>query len=111
MILYTKPYQVIRNRTGAWVEGRWVPIEPAPVSLQLGIQPVQGEGDGLVCFANPGVLTARDAGSGVEGDIVIVHGQRYIVVAVDRWDAFGAAETAHDRYTLAQEVPKGAGEA
>ncbi len=118
MILFTKPYQVIRRGAVTYVEGiaQRAP-ESAPVTLQLNVQPAGGNSrsaaadDDMIAFGNAGALNPRDAGSRHEGDIVVVNGQRYIVTSADRWDAFGGAETAHDRYTLAQEIPKATGEA
>lgn len=113
MIMFTKPYQVIRRTgSGSYVKGEWVPaVASSAVTLNLNVQPAgANDDDDLICYAEAGSLNPRDEGDRHEGDIVIVHGQRYVVTTVDRWDSFGGAETAHDRYSLKQEIPKGPGE-
>jgi len=112
MILYTKPYQVIRREGGAYIEGIWQPAaEPPPETMMLNVQPSKGDDEHMIALADPGALVPRDDMTRTPGYVVIVNGLRYIVIAVDRWDSFGGADTAHDRYALRREVPKAPGEA
>lgn len=115
MIHFPKPYPVIKPGQGAWVNGVWVPAaEPQPVTVMLDVQPagsndyaqVQASPAGqrvtqlLVAYGEIGSLTPQGEG---QGDIVLVGGERFLVLGkVDR-NTLGNPDTDHARYLLARE--------
>ena len=115
-IVFGKPYQVIRRVAGGYVEGLWVPAaEAAAVSIPLNVQPVDPATPGwdqedLVAFGEVGSLTPRNDYLRQPGDIVLVGGERYLVLSRNRWDVLPAGGTTHDAYRLQREIPKGPGE-
>ena len=124
MIFFTKPYQVIRaTGTGSYVEGVWTPAPEAtsPATVLLNLQPASGNdvervaamaggqalSEVLVAFAEPGALTPGGRGN---GDVVVVGGDRFLVMGGGLRDTLGP-DTRHARYLLVQEIPQAPGEA
>jgi hypothetical protein len=123
-MLFARPTQVIHRTGGAYVNGVWTaPLEPAPVTVALLIQPaMRGDVERMEATAsgrrtNNMVRAYADvdvelgvAGNGHPGDIVLYDNTRWLVVGAARWDVLGDPDTSHRRYLLAEEAERAAGE-
>lgn len=125
-IAFGSPYQVIRRGAGYYVDGEYFAApESPPQTVILNIQPAStGDYERLAsepggrryasmlrAYADAG-LDLVVAGDGpIAGAIVIVGGDRYLVVGKSQWRVIPGAPTNHTRYLLAREAEAAQGEA
>lgn len=105
----TGTYTVSRPATGSYVDGRWQAGAPSTFDITASIQPARGRelailGEGQhgpeirVCYTTSD-LRATPGGC----DVVTIDGERWNVVRVERWQAFGGdASGNHWRAYLAR---------
>lgn len=90
---FRKPYVLIREMPGSYVDGEWVPGSPAPVNIMASIQPVTGkdqitvpEGrrltDFIKIYTDTEVLPVDEAAS-QQPDKLTWRGRDYECVQVD----------------------------
>lgn len=121
------PYSVIRRSPGTYVNGLWVPAaEPASATVKLDVQPLTGgqsrlleslpEGrrtaQTLIAYAAVGTgLKIADPGSREPGDILLIGGVRWLVVATGGLANLGTLRpTSHELYLVQREIEKAPGE-
>lgn len=112
-VTFARPYPVIRNPGGSYVDGAWVDgAEPAPANVPLLIigagasdyERVSPEAGGQ---GAKGLKAALSDAELDYGDTVMVDGDRYEIIGRDRRDAFGGSETSHWRYLLTRDIAPG----
>lgn len=120
-------YPVIRRSPGEYVNGEWVPPSgDATSQVKLDIQPSTSapfrmmetlpEGrrsnHTLAAFAALGTdLRMAEVDGQFPGDIVLLDGIRWIVIAKAEFDSLGFNRpTTHELYLIQREIERGAGE-
>jgi hypothetical protein len=121
---WDKPYQVIRRRPGTWVKGEYVPSAVETAEGVMGSHQPSRIYDYSTLAAQPGgrrytllyrfytnaeLHPAKQGDNGHPGDLVMVDGERFLVVGVAEWRVLPGA-TNHGRYLITNELEHGTGE-
>lgn len=115
---FRRPHQFLRNRSGIWVQGEWVPAaDPAPVDVMATVQPASSSDydrvealqggerpDALLRVYTDERMRIRGAGPADLGDILLYDGRRWLLIG-EALRGVLRTRVSHNRYLATPELP------